>query len=371
METTNREIGRVLIYRLGSLGDTVVALPCFHLIARSFPNAERRLLTNLPVDPRAPSAASVLTGSDLVATYLSYPVGLRRIRALSGLSADIRRWCPDALVYLTEPRGAKAIFRDAAFFRASGIKKMIGIPWRKRDRIPRKIGNSGYYELEAARLARCISALGDAAVEDPASWDLHIADSEREQGGALLTSWSGRIQFVACGLGAKVEVKDWGMEKWRYLLGLVSRKRPNVGLLLVGAREEASVSAEAADWRGPVLNLCGLTSPRQTAALLQEAELYVGHDSGPMHLAAAMGTRCVAVFSARSLPGVWFPAGRGHRVIYHRVSCAGCGLERCFRHAKTCINSVTVEEVYRAVSAALDESWTGKTESQSAEALAQ
>lgn len=353
------EVERVLIYRLGSLGDTVIALPCFHLIARSFPKAERRLLTNLPVDPRAPSAASVLAGSDLVNSYLAYPLGLRSLTALWRLSAAIKRWRPQVLVYLAESRGVKAIIRDAAFFRASGVRKITGIPWRKRDRIPQKIRNTEYYELEAARLARCISALGDAAVDDPASWNLGITDAEREQGAALLCSWPSRTRFLACSVGTKVEVKDWGTGRWRYLLGLVSRRHPDLGLLLVGAREEVGVSADAAaGWRGPVLNLCGLASPRETAALLKKAELYVGHDSGPMHLAAAVRTRCVAVFSARNLPGVWFPAGQDHRVIYHRAPCAGCGLERCLQHAKACINSVTVEEVYRAVSAALDESWT-------------
>lgn len=363
------QVKRVLIYRLGSLGDTVVALPCLHVVARTFPSAERRMLTNIPVDPKAPSAASVLGESGLVGSYFSYPLGLRQIAALRRLSVAIRRWRPDVLVYLAEPRSAKAIIRDAVFFRVSGVKKVVGIPWRRSDRFPRRIVESEYCELEATRLARCISSLGDAAVDDPASWDLRLGTAERRQAEGLLRSWSGRKRFLVSGVGTKVEVKDWGAEKWRRLLGLVSRGHPDIGLLLVGAREEAAIASEAAaDWRGPVINLCGVTSPRETAVLLQEAVLYVGHDSGPMHLAAAVGTRCVAVFSARSLPGVWFPAGHGHRVIYHRMPCAGCGLEKCLRFAKACITSVTVEEVYAAVSAALDESWLGKAESRANEA---
>jgi len=46
-------VERVLIYRLGSLGDTVAALPCFHLIERAFPDAERLVLTNVPVSTKA------------------------------------------------------------------------------------------------------------------------------------------------------------------------------------------------------------------------------------------------------------------------------------------------------------------------------
>ncbi|MBF6571134.1 MAG: glycosyltransferase family 9 protein [Candidatus Binataceae bacterium] len=369
MASVSDQVKRVLIYRLGSLGDTVVALPCLHLIARAFPNAERRMLTNIPVNAKAPMPALVLGESGLVHSYMSYPLGLRQIAALCQLSTAIKRWQPDVLVYLAEPRSAKAIIRDVSFFRISGVKKVVGIPWRKGDRLPRPIGETGRYELEATRLARCISPLGHAAVDDPASWDLRLGANEREQVNRFLHSWPARTRFFACGVGTKVEVNDWGVEKWRRLLSLVGRGQPNVGLLLVGAREEAAVSSQAAaDWQGPVLNLCGVTSPRETAGLLQEAEIYLGHDSGPMHLAAAVGTPCVAVFSARNLPGVWFPCGSGHRVIYHRVPCAGCGLERCLRYAKTCINSITVEEVYAAVSATLSEARAGNVQNSSSEA---
>ena len=76
----NTKVERVLIYRLGSLGDTIVALPCFHQIERAFPDAERRLRTNIPVHAKAPAAAAVLGDSGLVHGYLQYPVGMRSKR---------------------------------------------------------------------------------------------------------------------------------------------------------------------------------------------------------------------------------------------------------------------------------------------------
>jgi hypothetical protein len=76
------KVRRVLIYRLGSLGDTVVALPCYHLIARRFPNAERRLLTNFPINGKAPAAAAVLGESGLIHGYMRYTVGTRNLAEL-------------------------------------------------------------------------------------------------------------------------------------------------------------------------------------------------------------------------------------------------------------------------------------------------
>ncbi len=94
-------VRKVLIYRLGSLGDMVVSLPCFHLIERAFPNSERVLLTNFPVQAKAPAAADVLGPSGLVHGYLRYTVGMRNPRALLRLALEIRRFKPDVLVYLT------------------------------------------------------------------------------------------------------------------------------------------------------------------------------------------------------------------------------------------------------------------------------
>ena len=98
-------IKKVLIYRLGSLGDTTVALPCFHLIERAFPQAERVLLTNFPVHAKAPAAAAVLGSSGLVQGYMRYTAGTRNIVELLRLGWRIRRFRPDVLVYLTPPRG--------------------------------------------------------------------------------------------------------------------------------------------------------------------------------------------------------------------------------------------------------------------------
>jgi ADP-heptose:LPS heptosyltransferase len=101
------------------------------------------------------------------------------------------------------------------------------------------------------------------------------------------------------------------------------------------------------------VNLCGLLAPRESAAVLSRARIFIGHDSGPMHLAAAVQTPCVAIFSARNKPRVWFPYGRQHRVVYHQTDCWGCGLETCTVERKKCLTSITVEEVAAEVRAVL------------------
>jgi heptosyltransferase-3 len=343
------EVRRVLIYRPGSLGDTVVALPCIHLITRVFPEAERLVLTNSPVNNKAPPVSSILEGSGLVHGYLEYPLGIRDPRFLLGLRATIRQWQPDVLIHLAERKGWLVTLQDVLFFKSCGISTLIGVPYTKGLRTHRWLEQFQCYEYEADRLARCLSILGDAQLQAPESWDLHLTLQEEERAQRLLDNRTGK--FIACSLGTKAEVNHWGLENWRSLVRELYLQFPDHCLIWVGREEEHKESEAASrEWRGTALNFCGKLTPRESAAVLKRARLFIGHDSGPMHLAAAVGVPCVAIFSARARPGVWFPYGQHHKIIYHQTECHGCGLDVCHHYQKKCITSIRVAEVIGAVS---------------------
>jgi heptosyltransferase III len=361
---------RVLLYRLGSLGDMLVALPALHLVARAFPEAERRLLTNFPVSTKAPAAAEILEGSGLVQGYVRYEVGTRSWGELARLWWTIALWRPQVLVYLGPVRGVDAAKRDAAFFRFCGVRRLIGVPLTEgmqRNYYGAATGGKdhamgdGHLEAEAARLVRCIGELGAVGeigdpgrLGDPASWDLRLSAAEHESAARAIGDEALGLEMIAASVGTKVQAKDWGRENWRALLGRIAEEYPGRALLLAGAAEESEASEYAATgWRshggGPVVNLCGRLTPRESAAAIARARLFVGHDSGPMHLAAAVGTPVVAIFAARNIPRQWFPFGKQHRVVYHRVECWGCGLETCIEQQKKCLMSIGVDEVMGVV----------------------
>ncbi len=347
-------IRKVLIYRLGSLGDTVVALPCFHLIARTFPQAERFLLTNFPVNTKAPPSAAVLGDSGLVHGYMRYTVGTRRVDELLRLARQIRKFRPDLLVYLMPMRPEKNVRRDQMFFRMAGVRRIAGLPG-EGDMERRFDAGTRLYEPEALRLGRMMRELGDVNAGDSANWSLHLTDAEREAAMAALGALAGR-PLIVCGPATKMQSKDWGEENWRALLARLHEEYPEHGLVLVGAREDAKVSEYAAEeWMGPKVDLCGRLTPRETAALLEHADVFLGPDSGPMHLAASVGVPCVIAFSAHGLPGVWYPAGEQHQIVYHKTECFGCGLETCIVEQKRCLRSVTVDEMQQAVRRVLNQ----------------
>ena len=358
-------VERVLIYRLGSLGDMLIALPALHLVARAFPKAEKHLLTNSPVHAKAPAAAAVLEGTGLVDGYLHYPVGTRSVRELLGLWWSIRRFRPDVVVYLAAARGVEAAVRDARFFRLCGVRKVIGAPLGEamqtnfhgadpQAQSALTLLDEAALEPEAERLVRNVCELGDPGLDQAANWSLHLSEAEQRRADEAIGPEVLPRHPIAVSVGTKVQAKDWGRENWHALLTRLACERTGRGLMLLGALEEREASEFAASGRtahggGPVVNLCGALNPRESAAALARAAMFLGHDSGPMHLAAAVGTPVVAVFAARNIPRQWFPFGPLHEVVYHRVDCWGCGLETCVEQGKKCLLSITVDEVLERI----------------------
>ena len=126
-------------------------------------------------------------------------------------------------------------------------------------------------------------------------------------------------------------------------------------MVFIGSEDEYSRCSRISQHSvGSVLNLCGLIEPRISAIIIRKAKMFIGHDSGPMHLAAAVGTPVIAIFSARNKPGEWFPNGDIHKVLYHKTECFGCNLEVCDVENNKCIRSITVLEVMNEISS-LDE----------------
>lgn len=346
-------VKKVLIHRLGSLGDTVVALPCLHLVARLFPHAERKLLTNFSVHAKAPAAASVIGESGLVHGYLRYTAGTRSALELLRLLGEIRSFHPDVLVYLMPLRSSRALRRDRWFFRAAGVRRIVGMADEKAMQ-PQFDRAAGLYESEAARLARCLRELGDAEPGDAASWDLMLSQCERETAAAAMRALP-HAPLIVCGPGTKMQSKDWGVGNWAALLGRLGEKFPGHALAMVGSRDEATAADHAAQqWHGVKVNLCGVLNPREMAAVLEPAKIFLGSDSGPMHMAAAAGIPCVVPFSAVFLPGVWFPWGDQHQIVYHRTPCFGCQLETCIAERRRCLASISVDEMEAAAIRAMN-----------------
>ena len=184
---------------------------------------------------------------------------------------------------------------------------------------------------------RCLASLGVIDLDDSGFWDLCLQPEEITIADGSLAPLRAK-DFIAINMGGKVPSKDWGNENWTALVRLMAAEFSSLALTFVGSADEFDRSAGlAAVWPGPILNLCGALAPRESAAALKRAVLFVGHDSGPMHLAAATGVPCVGIFGNFNRPEWWHPIGQGHRIIHNMRG----------------IGEISPEEVYGAVHAAM------------------
>jgi ADP-heptose:LPS heptosyltransferase len=344
-------VRRLLVFRQGSLGDTAVAVPALRLLAERFPEAERRVLTNVPVSGLAPPLAAVLEGTGLIHGTFEYPAGMRDWRTTLALLRHLRAWGPELTVYLNSGVQPLRVRRDALFLRLIGAP-MLGVP-RTRDLAKHRRLKPDLWESEGARLARCLASLGDAGADDPARYDLALGARERAAAARVLAPLGNR-PVLAISQGGKFQSKDWGDDNWHGLMVRLADRHAKLAIVAIGAGTEATrAEALLSAWPGRTLNLCGVVDVRVAAAVLERARIYVGHDAGPMHLAAAAGTPCVAIFSARNKPGVWFPQGAQHRVFYRMTDCFDCRLTTCIGEGKRCILPISPGEVAAAVDAVL------------------
>jgi len=338
----------ILVYRIGSIGDTAVALPALKLIRRSFSDANRILLTNFPGKGEAP-VKSIVAEMGLFHGFLDYPLAVRDPLKLFVLHGKIRTLRADTLVYLTPRTTLTQVMRDLVFLRACSISRIIGAPTSADLRFPRYDPETRLWEPEGVRIARCLAALGDARLSDAESWSLELNDAERSAARDILHDWDGAADFIALAPGAKICAKDWTVENWAVVVSQLTRLYPGMGLAVFGGADESQRAESLASmWGGPTVNLCGKLAPRVSAATMEYARLFVGHDGGPMHLAAAVGVPIVAVFSARARPGIWFPHQPGAEILYPAAACRCQSLDTCVAGQNKCILSIAPDEIIAA-----------------------
>jgi heptosyltransferase-3 len=341
---------RILIFRRGSIGDAVVSIPALNYLRQKYSDAEFYCLSNSPVMKSASPVKSVLKNSGLIDEFIDLPPGGGSMASLSKLIAVIRGLKFQAAHYLSEPSSRPALLKEMLFFKICGIPAIHGPPISSTLRLYRPAGGD-LWESETARLLRSVA--GEDGTEP--DWSFRFTDPENEAAQILLRGLTDASGHIAFSVGAKLPDKDWGDPNWAEVLGEITRRHPKLGLIGVGAAEDHARTENLIEaWSGPRINLCGASEPRISALTMKGALFYLGHDSGPMHLAALAGTRCIPIFSARAKPGVWFPHGDGHRNFYPWNLAGKVAARAGFRTAGQSIQSIMPAEVIAACISALD-----------------
>jgi heptosyltransferase-2 len=157
-------------------------------------------------------------------------------------------------------------------------------------------------------------------------------------------------------VGAGTQAKAWPAEHWRSLaVRLV--KRLGAQIILVGGPADRAVAGfvlhgiprlAVADWTGQLTVV-------ELAAVLEQADLMIGADSGPAHVAAAVDTPVITLFSGTNSPAQWQPSGSEVTVLRHAVPCSPCHRQKCPFEDHPCMAGLAPERVAAMIGARLRE----------------
>jgi len=305
-------LGARLLVRLPNwLGDVVLCTPALGALAEARPDLR---LTAL-VKPGLGDLVRTLPGVEEVLV-----LGGTSANALRNQARDLRdRGFAAALIF---PKG----FREALLARMSGIPVRCGLDTDHRRLLlthPVSFGREEWHRHHSLQFGSVVSPLGVDASGVPARFPLLEADRE-EARRILVSAGLEHRRFAVYHVAASKAPRAWHPERFGTVAAGLFGEADLVPVL-VGAPSDGPVHALLRAVCPDAVDLAGKTSLRGMAALLERASLFVGNDSGPMHLAAALGTPVVAVFGpgspAKTAPQI--PGGRV-RVIHAALPCSPC-----------------------------------------------
>lgn len=295
---------------------------------------------------------------DEVVFYEANLDGMNPWKAL-GLLRQLRLARFDTLVYLAP--GARTrwqVLRDLTFFRAAGITHFFG--HRGFESLPPHVPGSELPFLEH-EIDHLLSRLEVTGIPVPSIEERRIDLALTGEELAAAHKWladrlapKDMAKILAVGPGSNWPSKIWPEERYVELVRVLAGELGVYPVVFGGSELHALGERLIAAW-GCGLNAAGQLSVRQAAAALSHCKVFVGNDTGTMHLAAAAGTPCVGIYAAVGWPGRSYPYGRGHRVLRRSLPCEGCLLHKCIEHAMECLKLISVNEAAAACRTALAE----------------
>jgi len=339
---------KILIRAPNWVGDAILSWPAVEAIARALPSGAAGSVLARPAVADLYRELSIIK-EVLVADAVASPGRLSRgLSDLARLSARIRSREFDAAILLPnsfhaalEAWLARIPLRIGYARDGRSLLLTEAVPPPRKGEIP---PHESYYYLELVRRAGLLEELPEMGEVRLPLGAAGLERAKQRLAAAGLRDGGLRIAFAP---GASYgSAKCWPVERYAGLAdGLIDAFQADV--LLFGSladRPVAEAIAGAMKHRAAVF--AGETSLPEFAALLRCCDLFIGNDSGAMHIAAAVGLAVVAIFGPTDPAGTG-PLTRRRTLVQHKVFCSPCFLRACPIDHR-CMKRIEVHEVFRA-----------------------
>ena len=342
-------IQSVLSVELSRLGDVVVTLPTLLRLQSIFPSAEFLVL----VDKRY---VSLLNSFDVDWKVIGMETGEFVRDLLPGVN-QIRKKSVDLAISLSPPR------KNALITLGSNARFLLGYlayvdsltPFLLENRIESfgfELPHEASYGLENiyGRPARICEALGMIGSNDLTFPGLkqsfyETASEQMKQKGVLPDN-----PYIVLHPFSSWQYRNWNLGRY---IELASRVINEIGWsVVVSCKERDSRILKEASLHDRRIKVVATSDPGELAVLVKGASLIVGNDSGPLHLATALGVNAVGLFGPAP-PEITSPPVGAHRYLYKKFECSPCDQRRCIRPEHSCMMDIEIDDVLSAIVDAL------------------
>lgn len=335
-----------MVIRLRNIGDVLLMVPTLRAFREAFPRAFISTLVNAGTE-------EMLTGNPLVNEVLVFDPRwkalpwAKRIAREMGIIGKIRRRGFDLAVSLTEgDRGAFLCLASGARYRTGIFRQDSSLWWKKRvfDHLV-KIPDWRTHMVE--QMLETPRSLGISPKEK--NIEIFFSPEDREMVQALLSAQGFREgdRLVHIHPTSRWLFKCWRDEGMAQVIDAI-QGTGRARVVLTGGvepKELEKIASIRRHCRTVPIDLAGKITLKQLAALSQKALLFIGVDTAPMHIAAAVKTPVIALFGP-SGEFNWGPWGDGHVVIKKDWECRPCGKDGCGGSKQSrCLEAITEEEV--------------------------
>jgi len=333
----------IYVFRAGSLGDSLVALPAWKEVCDRHSGQPIHLITPAKQLPGIPDTATVFAMTGRLGNVIRYDTSRG---SLKRAAAEVQALGSGIVYGMMPQRPSLHHVRDWMFMRGVVGLRTRGFGSAILSNFQRGPFRHSYSPLIEWR--RLLSLVGSdrASLQFPL---LSVPDAARAAATCSLAPLEGRPLLVVCP-GSKMPAKLWPIGRYCDTLRRFLTEQDDAAVVLVGSPQEKTL-CEALVVIDPsrVLNLAGALTVEESAAVCEAAICYFGNDTGAMHLAAAMGRPCVAIFSARDYPLKWVPYGDGHENLRYDPPCSGCMLQECVTEQLRCLTAISADQALDAL----------------------
>ncbi len=336
---------KILVRTPNWVGDNIFTFPAIRALRKSFPEAHLAVLVRKSLGP----LWELVDEIDEIIVY-DLKGGFRDLKRKLGLIRMLRAKRFDLAVIF--PRS----FESALWTRLSGIPNRWGYAEEGRSFLLTRAAHSPRGYRHTHRIDYYYHLLDSAKSDEPAPpAHLLLSPDDLDRGRRLLWKEAGNDESgLLIGFHPRASygpAKCWPLEKFIRLAELLVKER-RVVILLFGSEKERESLQGIADGVGRgVVNLAGRTGLKELAALTALCRVLVANDSGPLHLAAALGVPVIGLYGSTD-PGSTGPRGKRVSVIYKNIECSPCLLRECPTDFK-CMEEITPEEVMEEIEAML------------------